>query len=73
MDWDIKIFWNAGTSEVPLELQVETTSSSGATGMLRFLSQGSREMDPHLEMRRGKCGSSSVVEGHSVFLSNGDV
>ena len=64
MDWDIKIFWNAGTSEVPLELQVETTSSSGATGMLRFLSQGSREMDPHFEMRRENQGSS--LPGTSV-------
>ena len=32
MDWDTGVFWNCGmTPEVPLEFQVETTSSGSAT------------------------------------------
>ena len=36
-----------------------------------FLSQWSRELDPHLWMRRENWGSSWVVAGHSVFLLSG--
>ena len=57
---------------VPLKLQVETASSWGATGMPGFLSWRSREMDQHLEMRRGKRNFSWVVAGPSVFLSSGE-
>ena len=40
--------------------------------MPRFLSRQIREMDAHLEIRKGKRGSSRVVAVFSVFLSSGD-
>ena len=41
-------------------------------GNAGILSRQSREMDPHLEMRRENWGSSCVVAGPLVFLSSGD-
>ena len=40
--------------------------------MLEFLSQRSREMDSHLELRRENRGPSRVVLGTSAFLCSGD-
>ena len=59
----------------PLEFlssfKVRPASSWGAMGTLGFLCRWSRGMDPHLEKRRGKWGSSWVVAGNSVFLLSG--
>ena len=41
-------------------------------GMSGFLCSQCREMDPHLEMMRGKWGSSLIVVGNSLFLSSAD-
>ena len=41
---------------VPLEFQGETASTGGVMGMPGFLSRPSREMDPHLKMRREEKG-----------------
>ena len=43
VNWDIGAFWNGGTTRgVPLECQVKTAPSPGATGTPGFLSQRSR-------------------------------
>ena len=49
----LEVFCNGGmTPGVPLENQVETASSSVATGMQGFPPRRSRETDPPLGMRR---------------------
>lgn len=55
-----------------LSLKVRPASSRGATGTSGFLYWWSRGIGPHLELRRGKGGSTWVVAGNSVFLSTGD-
>ena len=40
--------------------------------MSAFLSRSSRAIDPHLDVRRGKRGSSGLVVVNSAFLSSGD-
>ena len=39
--------------------------------MSAFLSRSSRAIDPHLDVRRGKRGSSGLVVVNSAFLSSG--
>ena len=56
----------------PSSVTLIPASSRGATRTSDFLSRRSRGIDPHLEFRRGKRGSSSLVAGNSVFLSSGD-
>ena len=51
--------------------KVRLASSWGVTATLTFLYWWSSIIDSHLELRRGKQGSSWVVVGNSAFLSSG--
>ena len=42
----------------PSSVKYRPVSSRGAMGTLAFLSQRSRAIDPYLDLRRGKWGSS---------------
>ena len=59
VDGDIGVFSNGvPDTRVPLEFQGETSLLLKCDGNAGFLCRRSREMDPHLEMFRGKWGSS---------------
>ena len=57
---------------IPLQCQVDISLLSRCDGDVSILSRQSRAIDPHLELRRGKRGSSYLVAGISAFLSSGD-
>ena len=59
VDGDIGVFSNGvPDTRVPIEFQGETSLLLKCDGNAGFLCRRSRGMDPHLEMRRGKWGSS---------------
>ena len=56
----------------PLQCQVDTSLLSRCYRDDSIPFQASRAFDTHLDLRRGKRGSSSLVAGNSAFLSSRD-